>query len=142
VVAGLPHGWDTLLSKYFRNGHELSGGQWQRLAVARGLFRDAPLLIWDEPTAPLDAKAEYAVYESLRRIASGRTVILITHRLASVRNADQIYLLHDGALAEQGTHAELLAAAGRYADMSALQAQMYTTVPEEPENTWHARQPN
>lgn len=142
VVAGLPHGWDTLLSKYFRDGQELSGGQWQRLAVARGLFRDAPLLIWDEPTAPLDAKAEYAVYESLRRIASGRTVILITHRLASVRNADQIYLLHDGALIEQGTHPELLAAAGRYADMYALQTQMYTAVPEQPGNMWHSLQPN
>jgi ATP-binding cassette, subfamily B, bacterial len=125
LVAGLPRGWDTLLSKYFRDGHELSGGQWQRLAVARGLFRDAPLLIWDEPTAALDARAEHAVYESLRRIAGGRTVVLITHRLASVRGADRIYLLHDGRVAEQGTHQELVAAGGRYAELYALQAAMY-----------------
>jgi len=125
VVDKLPKRWETLLSKYFRGGHELSGGQWQRLAVARGLFRDAPLLIWDEPTAPLDAKAEFAVYESLRRIAAGRTVVLITHRLASVRHADQIYLLHEGELVEQGTHDELLAARGRYAELHELQARLY-----------------
>jgi ATP-binding cassette, subfamily B, bacterial len=126
VVEGLPRGWETLLSKYFRDGHELSGGQWQRLAVARGLFRDAPLVIWDEPTAPLDAKAEYAVYESLRQLAGSRTVVLITHRLASVRNADQIYLLHEGSLVERGTHDELLAAGGRYAQLYGLQVEMYT----------------
>lgn len=130
VIDGLPKGWDTLLSTEFRGGHELSGGQWQRLAVARGLFRDGPLLIWDEPTAALDAKAEYAVYETLRRIAGGRTVILITHRLASVRNADRICLLHEGRIAEQGTHDELLAADGRYADLYALQARMHATVPK------------
>jgi ATP-binding cassette subfamily B protein len=134
VVDGLPNGWDTLLSTYFRDGQDLSGGQWQRLAVARGLFRDAPVLIWDEPTAPLDAKAEYAVYESLRRIARGRTVILITHRLASVRNCDRIYLLHDGALAEQGNHDALMAAGGRYADLYSLQSRMYDA-------TWPALQP-
>ncbi|MEU7745984.1 ABC transporter ATP-binding protein [Nonomuraea sp. NPDC049158] len=125
VVADLPHGWQTLLSKYFHGGQELSGGQWQRLAVARGVFRDAPVLIWDEPTAPLDAKAEFAVYESLRRLATGRIVILITHRLASVRNSDRIYLLHEGALAEQGTHDELIARSGRYAELYELQARMY-----------------
>ncbi|MFI6600546.1 ABC transporter ATP-binding protein [Nonomuraea sp. NPDC050536] len=121
VVAGLPAGWHTLLSKQFRGGHELSAGQWQRLAVARGLFRDGPLLIWDEPTAPLDAKAEYAVYETLRKIAGERTVLLITHRLTSVRHADRIYLLHQGRIAEAGTHEELLALRGRYAELYALQ---------------------
>ncbi|WP_117212834.1 ABC transporter ATP-binding protein [Allorhizocola rhizosphaerae] len=125
VVAGLSRGWDTLLSKYFRGGQDLSGGQWQRFAVARGLYRDAPVLIWDEPTAPLDAKAEFAVYESLRKMADGRTVILITHRLASIRHADRIYLLHEGRLAEQGTHASLMAQGGRYAELYQLQARMY-----------------
>jgi ATP-binding cassette, subfamily B, bacterial len=125
VVAGLSRGWRTLLSKYFRGGTELSGGQWQRLAVARGLFRDAPVLIWDEPTAPLDAKAEYAVYESLRAIAAGRTVVFITHRLASVRNVDQIYLLHEGRVVERGMHAELLSLGGRYAELCTLQDRMY-----------------
>ncbi|HEX2417536.1 MAG TPA: ATP-binding cassette domain-containing protein, partial [Micromonosporaceae bacterium] len=125
VVAGLSYGWKTLLSKYFRDGQDLSGGQWQRLAVARGLFRDGPLLIWDEPTAPLDARAEHAVYESLRRLARDRTVVLITHRLASVRNADRIYLLHEGRVTEQGSHRELLATGGQYAEMYELQARMY-----------------
>jgi ATP-binding cassette subfamily B protein len=92
--------------------------------VARGLYRDAPVLIWDEPTAPLDARAEFAVYEALRRLTAGRTVVLITHRLASVRNCDRIYLLHEGAVAEQGSHEELLALGGRYADLHALQARM------------------
>lgn len=125
VVETLPAGWDTLLSKYFQGGVELSGGQWQRMAVARGLFRDTPLLIWDEPTAPLDPAAEHAVYESLRTIAQGRTVVLITHRLASVRQVDRIYLLHEGAIAEQGSHDDLLAAEGRYARMYELQSRMF-----------------
>lgn len=127
VVARLSQGWATLLSKHFRGGQELSGGQWQRFAVARGLYRDAPLLIWDEPTAPLDAKSEFAVYEALQRMAEGRTVILITHRLASVRHVDRIFLLHRGTLAEQGTHEELLAARGRYADLFDLQLQLHGT---------------
>lgn len=126
VVDRLADGWNTLLSKQFRGGVELSGGQWQRLAVARGLYRDAPLLIWDEPTAPLDAKAEFAVYESLRLLARERTVVLITHRLASVRHADRIFLMHEGELAEQGTHDELLARGGRYAELYELQARMHS----------------
>jgi len=126
VVGRLADGWNTLLSKQFRGGVELSGGQWQRLAVARGLYRDAPLLIWDEPTAPLDAKAEFAVYESLRLLARERTVVLITHRLASVRHADRIFLMHEGELAEQGTHDELIALGGRYAELFELQARMHS----------------
>ncbi|MEV6604446.1 ABC transporter ATP-binding protein [Kutzneria sp. NPDC051319] len=125
VVDDLPQGWNTVLSKHFRGGRELSGGQWQRLAIARGIFRDAPVLICDEPTAPLDAKAEFAVYESLRELAGGRTVVLITHRLASVRHADWIYVLHKGTVVEQGTHAVLLKAAGRYAELYSLQARAY-----------------
>lgn len=125
VVEQLPRGWQTLLSRQFRGGHDLSAGQWQRLAVARGLFRDAPLVIWDEPTAPLDAKAEHAVYESLRRLARDRTVVLITHRLASVRGADRIFLLDSGALVEEGTHDELVRLGGRYAELYDLQLRLY-----------------
>jgi ATP-binding cassette subfamily B protein len=125
VVATLPNGWQTLLSQYFRGGRELSGGQWQRIAVARGLYRDAPILICDEPTAPLDAKAEQEVFDTLREIGRSRTVLLITHRLASVRHADRVYLLHKGRLAEDGTHDELLAANGRYAELYRLQASQY-----------------
>jgi ABC-type multidrug transport system fused ATPase/permease subunit len=125
VIESLPDRWRTLLSRQFRGGRDLSGGQWQRIAVARGLFRDAPLLIWDEPTAPLDAKAEHAVYESLQRVAVGRTVILITHRLASVRDVDRIFVLDRGRIIEDGTHGELMAKNGEYAALYSLQAQMY-----------------
>jgi ATP-binding cassette subfamily B protein len=130
VVERLPQGWDTLLSRHFHGGQDLSGGQWQRLAVARGLYRDAPLVIWDEPTSSLDAKAEHAVYESLRQLARQRTVILITHRLASIRNADRIYFLERGALVEQGSHMDLLDRNGRYAELYRLQAMLHgDTVP-------------
>lgn len=125
VVRRLPEGWQTLLSPEFRGGRDLSAGQWQRLAVARGLYRDAPLVIWDEPTAPLDAKAEHAVYESLRALARDRTVVLITHRLASIRNADRIFYLERGALVEQGSHDELLAMGGRYAELYRLQTRLH-----------------
>ena len=137
VVQALPHGWQTLLSKEFRNGHELSGGQWQRLAIARGLFRDAPVLICDEPTAPLDARAERAVYESLRRLADGRTIVLISHRLASVQQADLICVLHQGRIVERGSHTELLAHAGRYAELYTLQEELLRAGPiaAEPDAT-------
>jgi ABC-type multidrug transport system fused ATPase/permease subunit len=126
VIERLPLGWETILSRQFRGGHDLSAGQWQRLAVARGLYRDAPLVIWDEPTAPLDAKAEHAVYESLRRLARDRTVLLITHRLGSVRGADRIFFLEAGALVEAGTHEELLALRGRYAELYELQQRLHS----------------
>jgi ATP-binding cassette subfamily B protein len=125
VIEGLPERWETLLSREFKGGQDLSAGQWQRLAVARGLYRDAPVVIWDEPTAPLDAKAEHAVYESLRKLASDRTVILITHRLASIRSADRIFFLDHGMLVEQGDHDELLRMNGRYAELYRLQTQLH-----------------
>ncbi|GLX00197.1 ABC transporter ATP-binding protein [Microtetraspora sp. NBRC 16547] len=125
VVAGLPHGYRTLLDKRFKEGHELSGGQWQRIAVARGFHRDAPLLICDEPTAALDARAEHALFDRIRRHSNGRTVLLITHRLASVRYADRIYVLDRGKVAEHGTHDELMAISGIYAELYNLQAEAY-----------------
>lgn len=125
VVDRLPYGLDTMLDPSYRGGTELSGGQWQRIAVARGLFRDAPLLICDEPTASLDARSEYAIFESIRRHAVQRTVLMITHRLASVRWADRIYVLDHGLVAEEGTHAELMARGGIYAEMYSLQARAY-----------------
>ncbi|WP_084960133.1 ABC transporter ATP-binding protein [Thermoactinospora rubra] len=125
VVAGLPHGYGTLLDRRFKDGHELSGGQWQRIAVARGFHRDAPLLICDEPTAALDARAEHALFERIRSHADGRTVVLITHRLASVRYADRIYVLDHGKVVEEGTHEELMRLDGLYADLYGLQAAAY-----------------
>ncbi|MFI6298030.1 ABC transporter ATP-binding protein [Nonomuraea sp. NPDC050790] len=125
VIADLPHGYRTLLDRRFKDGQELSGGQWQRIAVARGFHRDAPLLICDEPTAALDARAEHALFERIRDHADGRTVLLITHRLASVRYADRIYVLDHGKVVESGTHAALMALNGLYADLYTLQSSAY-----------------
>ncbi|MFI9560076.1 ABC transporter ATP-binding protein [Nonomuraea endophytica] len=125
VIADLPHGYGTLLDRRFKDGQELSGGQWQRIAVARGFHRDAPLLICDEPTAALDARAEHALFERIRDHADGRTVLLITHRLASVRYADRIYVLDHGKVVEAGTHAALMSLNGLYADLYTLQSSAY-----------------
>ncbi|NUO98862.1 MAG: ABC transporter ATP-binding protein [Nonomuraea sp.] len=125
VVAELPHGYRTLLDRRFKDGHELSGGQWQRIAVARGFHRDARLLICDEPTAALDARAEHALFEKIRDHSDGRTVLLITHRLASVRYADRIYVLDHGKITEQGDHEALMSLNGLYADLYTLQAAAY-----------------
>ncbi|HWS36797.1 MAG TPA: ATP-binding cassette domain-containing protein [Actinoplanes sp.] len=124
-VTELPRQYETLLSRHFTDGADLSGGQWQRLAVSRAFHRDAPLLICDEPTANLDARAEHEVYQRLRDLAAGRTVVLITHRMASVREADRIYVLDHGAVVEEGEHAELMAAGGLYAQLFTLQASAY-----------------
>ena len=125
VVAELARGYDTFLDRRFAGGAELSGGQWQRLAVARGFYRDAPLLICDEPTAALDARAEHALFERIRTHADGRTVLLITHRMASVQHADRIYVLDHGRVIEEGEHDRLMAAGGLYADLYSLQASAY-----------------
>lgn len=121
----LPAGYDTVLSRFFAGGSDLSGGQWQRVALARALFRDAPLLILDEPTAALDAVAEARMFDSLRELTTDRTVLFISHRFSSVRLADRIYVLDAGRVVEYGTHDELVARRGRYARMFRLQAAAY-----------------
>jgi ATP-binding cassette subfamily B protein/ATP-binding cassette subfamily C protein len=125
VISGLSRGYDTLLARQFKDGAELSGGQWQRIAAARGFYRTAPLLIMDEPTAALDARAEYALFSSVRTLALDRSVLIITHRLASVRHADRIYVLGHGQVTETGTHAELMKLGGQYAELYTLQASQY-----------------
>ncbi|MGD0069260.1 MAG: ABC transporter ATP-binding protein [Streptosporangiaceae bacterium] len=125
VISGLSRGYDTLLARQFKDGAELSGGQWQRIAAARGFYRVAPLLIMDEPTAALDARAEYALFSSIRTLALDRSVLIITHRLASVRHADRIYVLAHGRVIEAGTHGELMDLAGQYAELYTLQASQY-----------------
>ncbi|MEW1644889.1 ABC transporter ATP-binding protein [Streptomyces sp. NPDC091219] len=127
VVADLPRGLDTLLARNFSGGHELSGGQWQRLGIARAAYRKGRILIVDEPTAALDARAELEVFEKIRALAgTGQTVVLITHRLASVRHADVVHVLDQGRLVESGTPDELLASGGLYAELYALQADQFT----------------
>jgi ATP-binding cassette subfamily B protein len=138
IVADLPDGWGSVLSREFQNGCDLSGGQWQRISVARCLYRDAPLLIADEPTAAMDARAEHTVFQTLQSLSrsgtvttngdnprSTRTTVLITHRLANIRHADQIIVLDHGRIAEHGTHNELMANGGGYAELFTLQAQAY-----------------
>ncbi|HKE18037.1 MAG TPA: ABC transporter ATP-binding protein [Kofleriaceae bacterium] len=141
VLAALPRGYDTLLTRKFLDvegtgdadaagaGVQLSGGQWQRVALARSLMRgDADLLVMDEPSSGLDAEAEQEIHERLRRFRAGRSVLLISHRLSAVREADSIAVLADGAIAEQGRHDELMAAGGRYAQLFRRQAQGYREV--------------
>jgi ATP-binding cassette subfamily B protein len=104
---------------------DLSGGEWQKVAIARAYMRDAQLLILDEPTAALDARAEAQLFEAIRTLLGGRSVLLISHRFSSVRTADRIHVLHDGRIAEAGTHCDLMDAGGRYAELFTLQAAAY-----------------
>jgi ATP-binding cassette subfamily B protein len=126
LVAGLAQGLDTQLGRWFKSGAELSGGQWQKVALARAFMREeADILILDEPTAALDAEAEHAVFERFRQLTAGRTAILISHRFPTVRMADRILVLEHGRVIEDGTHAGLLAAGARYAELFRLQASGY-----------------
>lgn len=128
MIENLPDGYDTVLSRMLRNGHDLSGGQWQRLSLARGFYRDAPLTIFDEPTSALDPHAEARILTDLARLRSdARTVVLITHRLAAARYCDRIVVLHGGQIAEDGTHDELVQARGRYAAMFEIQRAAYAS---------------
>lgn len=125
VVAQLPAGWETLLGRRFEGGVELSQGQWQKIALARAYLREAQLLILDEPTASLDARAEYEVFERLAKLTAGRSAVLISHRFSTVRMADEILVLDGGRVKERGTHAGLLAKRGQYAELFELQAKGY-----------------
>lgn len=125
LLEKFPQKEDTPLGKQF-GGTELSGGEWQKLALARAFFREkAQLLILDEPTAALDPRSEYEVYRRFVELAQGKTTLLITHRLASVRMADRILVLKAGRLIEQGTHQELLQSGGEYATLWNMQVQQY-----------------
>jgi ATP-binding cassette subfamily B protein len=124
-LSRLAAGYDTRLSRAYDDGADLSIGEWQRVALARAFFRNAPLLVLDEPTASLDPHSERELFDSVRDVRRGRALLLISHRFASVRSADRIYVLDRGAVIESGSHDELMAADGRYAEMFTLQAAAY-----------------
>jgi ATP-binding cassette subfamily B protein len=133
-LAGLPEGYETMLGREFSGGFDLSIGQWQRVALARAFFRDAPFVILDEPTASLDARAESNLFERMRELLQGRSVVLISHRFSSVRSADRIYVLHQGRVVEEGSHAELMEQDGLYAELFTLQARAYVDRPPASES--------
>ena len=125
VIAKLPRGYDQVIGRRFRNGVDLSGGEWQKVAIARAYMRDSQLLILDEPTAALDARSEFEVFQRFKELSAGKTAVLISHRFSSVRMADRILVLADGRVEAVGTHEELLAQRGRYAELFELQAAGY-----------------
>jgi len=125
VIERLPAGYDQIIGRRFKTGVDLSGGEWQKVAIARAYMRDAQLLILDEPTAALDARAEFEVFQRFKELSDQRTAVLISHRFSSVRMADRILVLDQGRVEAAGTHAELLAAGGRYAELFELQAAGY-----------------
>jgi ATP-binding cassette subfamily B protein len=125
VVARLPAGYDQMIGKRFKNGVELSGGEWQKIAIARAYMREADVLILDEPTAALDARSEFEVFQRFKELSAGKTAILISHRFSSVRMADRILVLADGKVEAAGTHEELMVQPGRYSELFELQAAGY-----------------
>ncbi len=125
AISKLKLGYDNILGKWFEDGEELSIGEWQKVALARALIRDAQILILDEPTSSMDAKAEYEVFKRYRQMSDGKTTILISHRFSTVRMADTIYVLHNGRIVESGSHEELIRRGAQYAQMFEIQAKAY-----------------
>jgi ABC-type multidrug transport system fused ATPase/permease subunit len=125
LLKRMPKGLDSKVGRLFEGGHDLSGGEWQRLALARIMYRDADVWILDEPTSSLDPEAEAAIFAELKENLRGRIGIVISHRFSTVRIADRIAVIVDGKVAEIGTHEELLRAGGRYAQLFELQAAGY-----------------
>ncbi len=125
VIQKLPKGYDQMIGRRFANGVNLSGGEWQKVAISRAYMRDAQILVLDEPTAALDARAEYEVFQRFSDLTRGKTAVLISHRFSTVRMADRILVLENGQMREIGTHQELLEKGGKYAELFSLQAQGY-----------------
>jgi ATP-binding cassette subfamily B protein len=125
VIGRLQEGYDSMLGRWFDKGMQLSGGEWQKVALARAFMRDARILILDEPTSALDAQAEYDVFTRFRHLTEGKTAIFISHRFSTVRLADRIFVIENGEVIENGSHQELMALDGRYAQLFNLQAEAY-----------------
>ena len=125
-IEDMPDGYETQLGRWFKGGRELSGGQWQKIALSRAFMRsDADILVLDEPTAAMDASSEAEVFEHFRKASSNKMTILISHRFSTVRAAAQIIVIHHGEILERGDHESLLAADGQYAHLFKLQAKGY-----------------
>lgn len=125
MINRFEEGYNQMLGKTFEGGLELSGGQWQKVALARGFFRNAPVLVLDEPTAAIDAKAESEIFSRVEKLSKDKTVIIISHRFSTVRNADKIYVVSSGQIVEEGSHEELIKIDGQYATLFKLQAKGY-----------------
>jgi ATP-binding cassette subfamily B protein len=125
VIKKLPLGYDQMLGRRFETGVDLSGGEWQKVALARAYLRDAQILVLDEPTAALDARSEHEVFERFAELTKGKMALLISHRFSTVKMADRIIVLERGVIAEEGRHEQLMAHGGRYAEMFELQASSY-----------------
>jgi ATP-binding cassette subfamily B protein len=125
VIQKLPKGYDQLLGCRFEGGMDLSGGEWQKIALARAHLRDAQLLVLDEPTAALDARSEHDVFQRFAELTHGKMAMLISHRMSTVRMVDRILVLENGGIAEQGHHDQLVKDGGLYAEMFELQAASY-----------------
>ncbi len=125
LITALPEGYETTLGRWFSKGRDLSGGEWQKIALARAFMRDCRVLVLDEPTAALDAENELKVFQQFRELAEDKIAVLISHRFSTVRMADHIYVIERGQITEQGTHGELLAQGRTYARLFTLQAESY-----------------
>jgi ATP-binding cassette subfamily B protein len=125
LLPSFGEGYRQMLGRRFEDGVELSGGEWQKIALARAYMRDAQVLILDEPTAALDARAEYEVFKRFSQLVEGRMALIISHRFSTVRMADRIIVLQDGAIIEEGSHDQLLDKRGLYSELFTLQAEGY-----------------
>ena len=125
VIEKLSEGYETMLGRWFNKGTQLSGGEWQKIALARAFIRDARILILDEPTSSLDARAEYEVFTHFRTLTGGKTTVFISHRFSTVRLADRIFVIEHGKIIECGSHKELMQLDGHYAELFNLQAEAY-----------------
>jgi ATP-binding cassette subfamily B protein len=140
MVSGMPNGYDTMLGRKFGD-YEPSGGQWQKIIIARAMARDSMAIVLDEPTASLDARSEYEIFMQLKQLAVGRTAIIISHRFSTIAMADRIMVMEEGRIVEEGTHAQLIADNGLYANMYRLhQRQMNHVDPRDSQDAREALQ--